>query len=366
MFKYSLLLALCLLTSGSVLAQAATYTLFALDVSLSTDNKETAIDIVTEVTLTAPDTQSVGLTLFDDTVRGYIAPSPLDMQQIKSLNQTMAEAQDSVRSTSNLAVAIERAIDAFSPDERANLVVFSRGIIDTKTDDPRARFNEWLDLILLPQATENNIAITLVVPQTLEVSPPIKQAFEKSEFHQITTLESGASIPPELLSLLSITDRAYGAAELPDEVVAVAETDTTEDTTRQGSANQFATQSADATPQDSMDLPMMRLVLLALACTLLVGILIWRFFGRRASKGDGNASDHDDPTMRMQSSTYLPLTEKPSDTMDHWMEKETDLRIAESTKAKQSNSESQATAARSEPTQARQDSTVARGPGNKQ
>ncbi|MFK8082575.1 MAG: hypothetical protein AB8B97_20030 [Granulosicoccus sp.] len=335
MFKHSLFLVLWLVASGSVFAQATNDTLFAVDLSLDTEDRNAAFEIIRETTLSAPETQSFGLTLFDDTVRGYIAPAPLVQQHMETLNQTIAQAQNSVRPTSNLAVGIERAIDAFSPDERTELVVFSRGVIDTETDDPRARFNEWLNVILLPQAAQSNVAITLVIPQNLGADPQISKAFENSELHQITSMASGTSIPSELVSLLNIPDRAYGKLETAEQIAV----NSTTESGQQVSQNTLITQGTNTRSENS-DLPMTRMVLLAVACSLLIGILAWRYFSRTTQ------NVNDDPTM--PSSTYLPLTEKPSDTMDYWREKETDLRVDKSADA-------------TVPAAADADSTVARG-----
>jgi len=163
-FRHTLLLVILLFSGGAAIAQSPTHTLFAVDLSLSTNDKEVAFEIIRETTLNAPETQSVGLTLFDDTVKAFVTPSTLDTKQVKMLNRAMAAVTDTSRTTSNLAIGIERAIDAFDAENGANLVVFSRGVIDTSTQDPRARFSVWLDEVLLPQATQNDIRITLVIP----------------------------------------------------------------------------------------------------------------------------------------------------------------------------------------------------------
>jgi len=169
LFKHNLFLVLAFLLYGAAaLANTPTHTLFAVDVSLSAGEKDTLFEIIRETTQVVPETHSIGITLFDDTVRGFVAPAQLDEQQVKALNQIITDAPVSVRSTSNFTVGIERAIDAFEPTGSANLVVFSRGVIDTKSQDPRAqhtKFIKWLDEVLLPQATQSNIAVHFVVSQ---------------------------------------------------------------------------------------------------------------------------------------------------------------------------------------------------------
>ena len=78
MLRLTMLLILLFFTSGDVFAKTPLYTLFAVDVSLSTADKDFAFDIIRETTQTASENQFVGLTLYDDTVRGYVAPVRLD------------------------------------------------------------------------------------------------------------------------------------------------------------------------------------------------------------------------------------------------------------------------------------------------
>lgn len=308
----SLLLIFGILISDNVYAQLPQYTLFAVDTSLGHQNKQAAFEIVKQTTVSAQQSQLVGLTLFDDTVKNHIAPSRLDIDQIRALNLAMVEAPVSELATSNFAVGIERAIDAFSPEGGANLVVFSKGVIDTETDDPRARFYEWLNQVLLPQAANNNIAITLVIPADLPPHPQIEQTFAAEDKHRILIAESGAPIAAELQMLLNIPDGIYGDGALTGiydaEVVSTVENEAMDTPIKT---------TIGPIKEEISIVPILRWVMLVVFSILLVGILILRYRTQRAISASEQASK--------SSSTYLPLTHKPNDTMRAFMDKDTDL-----------------------------------------
>ncbi|NND92130.1 MAG: hypothetical protein HKN42_14820 [Granulosicoccus sp.] len=349
MFKTLLLsfsIALTASVSIDVRAQASTHTLFAVDLSLSARQRSTAYDIVREVTLNAPKAHTIGLTLFDDTVRRFVAPAMLNVEQIRAINDALADSVVSVRSSSNLAVGIERALDYPELREPANLIVFARGVIDTPTQDPRARFSEWLALVLLPLATEENISITLLVPEDQAADPAISQAFESSAKHKVVTFNAGEHTAPFLVSLLGIADRPYGEVSLassPDTATHTATgtgtgtntitgtgTDTitaqitgtdTSATFETGATGTSATRAENASlttvQTNEKTTPAMelwltaRIPLLFIATLVLCGIVYWRLRARQKTSRHTPAST--------ASSTYLPLTEKPANTMNSWM-----------------------------------------------
>ncbi len=298
---------LAILISFNAGAQESRYTLFAVDLSLSPQQRNMAYDVIREVTLIKTNDHTIGLTLFDDTVRRFIAPAKMDKAQILAINETLADSLVSVRSTSNLAVGIERAIDNLGLNEPANLVIFARGIIDTPSQDPRARFREWLEVVLLPQAAEENISITLVVPQQQFIDPIIKQAFISSNSHHVLDATPGERAAPALISLLGIADRPYGEVDLslspenapPTPTVPQPDDDTAIELTNDAATSRF-------------DLAFIaKILFLIIATTVFCGILYWRY---RVKK---NPSNHSQTTV--PSSTYLPLTEKPATTMNSWM-----------------------------------------------
>ena len=342
MFKHSMfLLLLFIFYSADTFANAPTHTLFAVDVSLSANEKETAFEIIRRTTHVAPETHSIGLTLFDDTVRGYVAPAQLDEKQIKALHNTMADAPVSVRSTSNFTIGIERAIDAFEPIGGANLVVFSRGIIDTKSQDPRAqykKFIEWLDEVLLPQATQSNIAVNLVVNQSqanqesnlAPTSKEISDLFTRTDKHSIINLASSTKVAPELISLLNIPEGDFAQGRPSDASVSPSATAAELEGASQISTEDISEQTSAIEIQESSNLGVLsiaRMVLLAVCLALLVGIIIWRYRTRSASRSDDDTAH--------SSSSYLPLTRKPSEAMEEYMEKETDLVIKPDSNDKQ-------------------------------
>jgi len=318
--RYSYFLFLSLFISANALASGPSYTLFAVDLALGANEKATAFEIIRETTLNAPETNKVGLTLFDDTIRGFVAPASLEKQHIITLHQAMAEAPQAVRSTSNLTVGIERAIDALEPLGGANLVVFTRGVIDTQSDDPRAKFIEWLDEILLEQASTSNIAISLIVQKDQPSHETIKKVFAKKDVHRIIISSSTGRIAPELASLLNIAERTYGQGQASDnnaaEAVAVSQ---------EPANNQDSQTLTDRASKPSV-LTITRLALLFVLMTTLFGLVYWRSFARRSPKN----ADH----TAHSSSTYLPLTQKPSETMDHYRNRETDLTESSDTRRK--------------------------------
>jgi len=272
-----------------------------------------AFEIIKEYTLNAPDSHSIGLTLFDDTIRGFVAPERLEKQHIVNLHQALADAPQAIRPTSNLAVGIERSIDRLKPKDGANLVVFSRGVIDTKSDDPRARYIEWLDDVLLPQAAMSDIAISLVVQQNQSNSNPISAVFAKTDVHRIIVSTAGSQLAPELASLLNITERPYGQAQSSVELA--AESMAVKQEVASSQENQVVTQN----PSSRGVLPMARIGLLTLCIATLFGLLLWRYYSRRATR-NADETAH-------SSSTYLPLTQKPGESMEQYMDRETDLAV---------------------------------------
>lgn len=295
---------LWLLFVRDVSAQTSAHMLFAVDLSLDTASREIAFDVIKEVSVNASESTQVGLTLFDDTVRLYVAPGPLDAAQKESLNQAMSDPPPSVNGTSNLAVGIERAIDRFTPDSTAVLVVFTRGVIDTETQDPRARFTEWLEHILLPQATEANTAISLVVSNTVIVSAQMTEIFSTSDAHQIMVFEVGQPLNSGLVSILGIQNRTFGKTST--QIAVVAETISTPINAEELSS--FKTESLDLWQSNKSLIT--RLVLLFLASTVLIVLVVWYF---RAKPKTQNLEQTDISS----TSTYLPLTNKPSRTMSH-------------------------------------------------
>jgi len=347
---------IALLNSKEVAANENKHTIFAIDVALGAEDKAIAFDLVKETVLNAPATHVIGLTLFDDTVRAHVEPAQLSSEHIKTLQQTIDSAPDAVRATSNMAVGIERAIDNFTPDGGAHLIVFSRGVIDTETQDPRAKFMEWLDKVLLVDAAQSKIAVSLVYLQSYPASSPINDIFAKTDLHSVIVSTSGGQVASELLAILNIADRTYGQ-ESSEEQLAVAEPATTDlekpaEPLNQGSgvseavseeASDVALAEGILTPQESVVnvveqsdstssqsqpktklLSIIRWVLLILSAALLAGIVYWRHRSRRNYVSDMNTTH--------SSSSYLPLTQKPGETMDHYLGRETDL--AEKTKSK--------------------------------
>lgn len=292
----------------NVHAQASTQTLFAVDLSLTARQRDTAYDVIREMTLVAPDNHTIGLTLFDDTVRRFIAPATLDAEQIRAINAAMADSLVSVRASSNLAVGIERAIDNPELKVPADLVIFARGVIDTPTQDPRARFSEWLALILLPQAARDNIMITLMIPEDQSADPVIKQAFASTAPHEVVYFTPGERAAPALVSLLGIADRPFGKRDWSLTTANDSPT-ATDPPVNNGTAIVVAN---DTTTPQADPWVIARILFLVIATILLCGIVYWRYRASRATPRQSSTT--------IKSSTYLPLTEKPSKTMDSWME----------------------------------------------
>lgn len=288
----------------AVHAQASKSTLFAVDVSLNAQERSAAFDLIGETILDIPQDHSLGLTLFDDTVRSFVANALPSVAQIKALDQALTEAPDSVRTTSNLAVGIERAIDDPVPPGGADLVVFSRGVIDTPSQDPRARFDEWLEKILLHQALQKQVVITLVLPKDATADPALTAAFEKSLPHQIVFWREDNKAAVELIRMLGVNDREFGSS---------AYTELTPAEVPQAEAASLISsiEVAESTaPPVRSAWHIVRLIFLMIALILLIGSLYWWYRTQR------NAMVSEQITH--QSSTYLPLSAKPGGTMGRW------------------------------------------------
>jgi len=321
LFRYSLLLVLSFVFGADVLADKPTHTLFAVDLTLSAEDKKNAIESIKETTLTSPQSHSIGLTLFDDTVRDFVAPARLEKEQLASLHQALINIPASVRSTSNFAVGIERAIDAFTPDNGANLVVFSRGVIDTESEDPRAQFIEWLEQVLLPQASDSNIAVSLVVQQNITTQKEIKEIkeikaiFARSDSHRVIEVKAGTQIAQELIRLLTLSDRVRGGEDSSSAILLASDSTTAD--TQTVSDERSNTAGFVELSKVWVTIPLVRLVLLAISIALLISIVYWRYRANRVTS-------HDDPTVQ-KTSSYLPLSKKPNETMEDYINKETDL-----------------------------------------
>lgn len=305
-------------------AEVRPHNVFAVDLSLSVDERAIAFDIIREATLST--TGSVGLTLFDDTVRGYNAPLPLDQKQLDVLDQAMVNAPKSVRTTSNMAVGIERSIDAYAPVGGANLIVFSRGVIDTQTSDPRAKFNQWLDVVLLPQAIEQGVDLTLIVFESYTSSDEIQQAFQRNSGHQIIQGDTAKGIFPELAALLDIPNRTYGA-------ITIAENDITNEDTSIDQGESLQVENLDNTTQavvpedlnveisESISNALIaKIVLLLLACFALAAMISSRRKGRKIQTVS-------EPDVTKGSTTYLPLSTNPGRTMGNWIPDDTGAKV---------------------------------------
>lgn len=300
--------------------------LFAVDISMTAQDRAAAIDVVSTLTNSSATTAitddtsdvsvggAIGLTLFDDTVRRFVALAPLsNSEQIIALNQALSDVPGSVRSTSNLAVGIERAIDDTLPESGGQLFVFSRGIIDTDTKDPRARFAEWLDVILLPQAREKSIAITLVLPPGSTADPEVGAAFSTAEPHQLVSWREAHKPPAALLALRGVQDRPYGDAPAHTSAEASATAGTSLASSPGTSPGvTLSGNSVASTNSAGKPMTLIRAGLLILAVALLIAIVLWRRkVLRRVSVGDETSR---------KNTTYLPLSAKPSSTMSHWVD----------------------------------------------
>jgi len=308
MFKFSIVAIIGMLTASPVYAGKLEQVLFAVDVSMSARQRASAIDVVHEMTNRAPPGMSIGLTLFDDTVRGFVAGSLLnETEQLSALKNALDNVPTSVRGTSNLAIGIERAIDDPVPSTGSHLIVFSRGVIDTPTQDSRARFSEWLESILLQQAEDKGVIVSLVLPFDHRADPRIIDGFSKFNSHNVISWRSPNLAPQELVQWLAIPDRSYGSevGEMVDnggESPASAATDT-------GSLQEPVNPPQTTNRLADKPLTTLRLVLLILASVLLIGIILWRMKSRReVTSVDSTAQT---------TSTYLPLSTKPGQTMNY-------------------------------------------------
>lgn len=308
----------CLLMLVSQAAMADTgHWLFAVDVSLSTQQRTAVANTLSQVVSQHSPDRVVGLVLFDDTVRSFVKAGPLqDMQQLQRLKNTLADMPESIRSTSNLAAGIERAIDDAVPVSGAELFVFSRGVIDTETDDPRARFHEWLDQVLLKQAQEKNIRITLVVPtEPTGDKGTAVTAITSSDFHRLVPWHVQQGMPSTLIASLDLplalqmNEPASDSSEpAPPSLPPVAER---VDPLPEVESPQTGTGlMAWLTHPDSA---LIRLVLLLLSCLVLALLFLLRRRSRHREISEATTQ---------HSASYLPLSTKPGVSMSQWTQED--------------------------------------------
>jgi hypothetical protein len=285
--------------------------LFAVDVTLDNIHLETAFSMIRETAYRMPPDRTVGLFLFDETIRQYVLPDLVDANHLKLLDAATSNPLHNIPAYSNLAVGLERVLDSVSDRSGTEVVLFARGVIDTPTSDPRARFFEWLDVILLPDANDKNVDVTLVTP-AVGANIQILSLFNNPNRHQHVIMRPGQDAPSELITVLGIPDVPYGettvqrtspgSSNTPD----ASETQLVEDST--------PTDKAHVEPAISSWIPVTRLVLLSLFLMLAVALCVWFFWSKRRRDSTDATSNLSHST----SSSYLPLTEKPSAQVELW------------------------------------------------
>jgi len=110
---------------------------------------------------------------------------------------------------------------------------------------------------------------------------------------------------------LSIPDRNYGLTLSAAEPALESVTALSEEASNKQANSPIAQESSGFN-----DLPIARLILLVVCVTLLIGIMVWRYRGRAVAKNVAHTAH--------SSSSYLPLTQKPGETMDKYVDRETD------------------------------------------
>jgi len=274
---------------------------------MDTAHLETAFSMIRETTYQVSDDRAIGLFLFDNTIRNYVLPDLVNANQLKLLDTATTSPLHNIPASSNLAVGLERVLDSVTDKSGTEVVLFARGVIDTPTTDSRARFFEWLNVVLLPDAKEKNATVTLVTP-AIGASTQILNLFNNSNQHKHVIFMPGKQAPLELINVLDIPQIPYG-----DTIVRSTQAGDPA-TPDNGDLQPTVDSKPIANPAMSNWIPIAKLVLLLLVLVLTVVLCAWFFWSRhrQASTQSNSTLSHS------ASSSYLPLTEKPSVQVDLW------------------------------------------------
>ena len=136
---------------------------FVLDASLSEADLQTADKTIMDISRGIADGTIISLIVFDDVVQRVVPLQRVGAGHLADFENTLAGIKSSV--SSNLAAGFERGLDELNDQPAASLLVFARAAIDGADEERKVRYRKWLVQLLLPDANDRSVAITLVAPE---------------------------------------------------------------------------------------------------------------------------------------------------------------------------------------------------------
>jgi len=317
------------------LARAASApVVIALDASLPADALQAADAAITAIANQVPSDAELSLIVFDDVVQQVVPLQRVGAAQFAEIQSTLS----SVKSTasSNLAAGFERGLDELKEQPRAQLVVFARAIVQATDADRQTRYRQWIKELLLPDAAERGIAITLVAPEAGADASLLADILGQPANNSLV-LDSDGGLASRVMNILAANDSTTvatapqsttnNAEQTPSAITSTESTELaeltelTEESVAVDAGNQLAANSSNATgtatsaeasattnAQTSVNAPpraesKLRYVWYAtitLLALLVLGLLVSLFRNRSA----GKKIARDDNT---RPSAYLPL-----------------------------------------------------------
>ncbi|ASJ74274.1 hypothetical protein [Granulosicoccus antarcticus] len=151
-----------------------------VDAALDESSLRTANEVALQVAGAAGDENSVGVVIFDEVFQRSTDLTVADDAHLERISQVFSNVKPS--EFSNIAVGIEKGISELST-EGGVLLVFGNSDILLADANAVAKYSDWLELVLLPDAASKSIAIILAVPQNAPPSAlsPIIQGFANNK-----------------------------------------------------------------------------------------------------------------------------------------------------------------------------------------
>ncbi|MFK7996829.1 MAG: hypothetical protein AB8B87_22015 [Granulosicoccus sp.] len=135
---------------------------FAVDASLNQQQLNTAQEVIMTLSQAASVNESIGLLVYDDVFQRSVPMAAANEAQKAKVFDTLQQISPS--DSSNLAVGIEKGTSELAEANDGYLVVLGHSHV-TVTDPTKHRtYNDWLELVLLPDAEKNGISVLLAAP----------------------------------------------------------------------------------------------------------------------------------------------------------------------------------------------------------
>jgi len=163
----------------------------ALDASLSADQNVAAKFVIKKLIRRVSDPSAISLIVFDDVVQQVV---PLE----RSPEGRFAAIEDVLDSStasysSSFAAGLERSLSELDGRGAAHLLIFATAALPSPGSEHEMQNREWVTKLLVPQATAQGIAITIITPEPDAYASIIDEGTSQP-LHRTLTLGSDASL----------------------------------------------------------------------------------------------------------------------------------------------------------------------------